>query len=313
MDKSITSSKHAYCIIAHQDSYCLESLICLLDDEKNDIFLLIDKKADKNLTLNLRTKRGGLNIIPDEERIDIRWGGLSQVKAELILFKAAVSNFHYSYIHLISGADLPLKTQEEIHDSFEKLPGNSNVLAFSEGEHIRKNVEFKTRYYHPYLEFQRFRHDGQVAHLIQDFTAKFSRKVSVCLQKAIGYKRNWKDLELKKGSQWVSISSEFASFLVENEKYILKRFKGVICPDEIFLHTMLYNSKFKDTIIDVSQKEIATIRKIDWERGNPYTWREKDFEELINSDALFARKFSSKEDKEIIDKIKSFLTIIPNP
>lgn len=232
---------------------------------------------------------------------------MSQVKAELTLFKAAVSNFHYSYIHLISGADLPLKTQEEIHGFFEKLPEDSNVLAFSEGEHIRRNVEFKTRYYHPYVEFQRFRHDGNIAHLIQDFTAKFSRKVSVSLQKAIGYKRNWKDLELKKGSQWVSISSEFASYLVENEKYILERFKGVICPDEIFLHTMLYNSKFKDTIIDVSQKEIATIRKIDWERGNPYTWRENDFEELINSDALFARKFSSKVDKEIIDKITAFL------
>lgn len=37
-------NKHAYCIIAHNDKFCLETLLNLLDDKRNDIFLLIDKK-----------------------------------------------------------------------------------------------------------------------------------------------------------------------------------------------------------------------------------------------------------------------------
>lgn len=39
------NGKHAYCIIAHTDYYCLTKLVSLLDDERNDIFLLYDKKS----------------------------------------------------------------------------------------------------------------------------------------------------------------------------------------------------------------------------------------------------------------------------
>ena len=36
-------------------------------------------------------------------------------------------------------------------------------------------------------------------------------------------------------------------------------------------------------------------RKIDWSRGNPYVWQENDFEELVNSPCLWARKFSEDQ------------------
>ena len=36
------------------------------------------------------------------------------------------------------------------------------------------------------------------------------------------------------------------------------------------------------------------MRLIDWRRGNPYVWRDEDYDELIHSDRIFARKFSSK-------------------
>ena len=35
----------------------------------------------------------------------------------------------------------------------------------------------------------------------------------------------------------------------------------------------------------------ANMRWIDWKRGNPYTFEDGDYEELIASDYLFARKF----------------------
>ena len=46
------------------------------------------------------------------------------------------------------------------------------------------------------------------------------------------------------------------------------------------------------------------MRLVDWNRGNPYTWQSQDYNELIASDRLFARKFSSKE-KELIEQIKT--------
>lgn len=298
--------KHAYCILAHQDEFCLKELINLIDDQRNDIFLHIDKKSAPELRLNLKTIKSKLNIIPEEKSIDVRWGGLSQVKAELILFESVLEKGQYSYIHLLSGADLPLKSRDYIYNFFNSIPLGSNVVAFSKGKAIEDNVNFKTQYYHPYVEYQKFRKDGNIIHLIQDLSAKIIRKVVVEFQKSLGIKRKWNNTEIKKGSQWISITQDFAKYLVENKNYILNKFKGVLCPDEIFVQTMLYNSPFKNTIWDYNDK-IPTIRKIDWTRGNPYTWKKENFEELINSDALFARKFNSETDKEIINLISAYL------
>ena len=37
--------KHAYLIIAHNNFYILKKLIALIDDERNDIYIHIDKKT----------------------------------------------------------------------------------------------------------------------------------------------------------------------------------------------------------------------------------------------------------------------------
>ena len=296
--------KHAYCIIAHADPFCLSTLIELLDNERTDIFLLPDKKSPRNLTESLECSKSNLHIIPYEERIDIRWGGLSQVKAELLLFENVLKTGKYAYIHLLSGADLPLKPQQKILDYFDSLPEGTNLVCFSHGPSIEENVDFKTRYFHPFVEYQRFRKEGNFLHLFQDLGAKGFRKLSVGIQRLSNFRRKWKDLTLKKGSQWISITQDFTTWLVDNKEYILKNFKGVICPDEIFVQTMLYNSPFRSTIRDYKGELDETVRLIDWSRGNPYVWRKEDFKELTESGALFARKFSSTTDKEIILKIK---------
>lgn len=297
------NQKHAFCIMAHDDTECLQVLLRLLDDENNTLFLHIDRKSDKINEELLKTNLSRLIIIPANARINVNWGGLSQVKAELLLFKKALNDGDFSYLHLISGSDLPLQSNKAIHGFFKDLPEGTNIVTFSHGKAIEENVDFKTRYYHPFVEYQKFRKDGNLYHFLQDMGAKSLRKIMVEIQKRTGYRRNYRDMKIKKGSNWVSITQDFARYLVENEKKILKMFRGVICPDEIFLHTMLYNSKFRDTIWDYSNEKGFKTRYIDWERGTPYVWQQEDYEELKSSGSLFARKFSSHKDKEIINLI----------
>ena len=65
-----------------------------------------------------------------------------------------------------------------------------------------------------------------------------------------------------------------------------------------------YVKLFKDKINKESKDEhLMAKRCIDWKRGLPYTYKIDDYQELMNSPAFFARKFSTKVDKEIIDKI----------
>lgn len=48
------------------------------------------------------------------------------------------------------------------------------------------------------------------------------------------------------------------------------------------------------------------MRSIDFQRGTPWIWREEDYEKLLESDMLFARKFDAKVDRNIIEKIKRY-------
>ena len=66
------SSKHAYCIIAHNDPALLKILIRTIDDKRNDIFLMIDKKADLNLFSDIKPQNSDLYFT---ERLNIKWGG----------------------------------------------------------------------------------------------------------------------------------------------------------------------------------------------------------------------------------------------
>ena len=107
------------------------------------------------------------------------------------------------------------------------------------------------------------------------------------------------------GAQWFSITHDFARYVVSKEKQIRRVFNKTICCDEVFLQTILMNSAFKENLYhkESDGDYVAIMRMLDWDRGTPYTWLKKDYEELINSEFLFARKFSETIDSEIIDKI----------
>lgn len=130
----------------------------------------------------------------------------------------------------------------------------------------------------------------------------------LALQKKIGVYRN-KEIEFQKGTNWFSITNELANYVVQQEVCIQELFKNTLCCDEVFLQTIVHNSKFKENLYHkVYDNDLCAIqREIDWTRGKPYIFRKSDFDELIASDMLFARKFNCIVDKEIIKMIQNRL------
>ena len=114
------SERHAYLIMAHNNFYILEKLLILLDDPRNDIYIHIDKKVSKFDFAYYKGLCKKAIVIYPQKHINVRWGTQSQVITELLLYKEACRNGPYQYYHLISGVDLPLKTQAEIHHFFEE-------------------------------------------------------------------------------------------------------------------------------------------------------------------------------------------------
>ena len=111
-------------------------------------------------------------------------------------------------------------------------------------------------------------------------------------------------LTFRKGANWFSITNDLVEYVLSNEKFINKIFKYSNCADELFLQTLVFNSKFKNKVYNKYNDEHKNIKRhIDWVRGEPYVFQYDDLNELKNSDCFFARKFSSKVDKKIIDNI----------
>ena len=280
-------NKHAYLIIAHNEPEVLSLLLSLLDDRRNDIYLHIDARSSnmyeqfKDFHLN----KSKLYVL--SHRIPVYWGDISQVEVEYLLFETALKTREYAYFHLLSGVDLPIKSQDYIHDFFHRYQGKEFVGFWNSAYH-KKDLDRKV--YRRYLFTKYFKGGPAVVHGV----TAFLRNIFLILQKITKYRRH-QEWTFKKGFNWVSITNEFCAYLVKQKPQVMKTFSQTLCPDEIFIQTVLWNSPFRQNIYNAELVCKGSMRAIDWERGNPYVWTRKNYRELKNSELLFARKFSSDD------------------
>ena len=269
--------KHAYLILAHNEWDLLRTLISCIDDERNDIFVHIDSKVWD--LPELHAEKAGLFMV--ENRVDVRWGDLSVVQAEYSLFEEAVRRGPYSYYHLLSGVDLPLKSQDYIHSFFDEHQGKE-FIGYTLTE-ITPEVVRKVQRWH--LFPREFRN--------ANFFKKALRAGFLRLQELFGIKRN-KDVEFKKGSQWVSVTDGMARWFLSHKVWAMKVFLNTFCSDEIVMQTLCWNSQYRENIFNTQADGLGCMRAIGWKDGELVDWAPEDYESLVASQALFARKFNSR-------------------
>lgn len=289
--------KHAYLIMVHTDATHLFNLIKALDDNRNDIYIHVDIKADIDLFKNIKTEFANLYFI--NERIDVRWGSITIIYAEYALFRASM-NKDYSRIHLLSGADFPLKSQDYIHDYFHN--NNYEYIDFENEKATTWEVHKKMRLYNFFLS------KITDKNIIVAILSNFFRRGLILVQLLLGINRKFSLNHLRKGSNWVSITPQFIKELVKHESEIKKEYRFTHCCDEIYIQTIAWNCGFQKMI-----SPLGNLRQIDFKRGNgknPYTYQDNndDYELLKNSDCIFARKFSSSKSKAIVEKLRALQT-----
>lgn len=284
--------KHAYCIIAHQDPLMLHVLVAMLDHPQNDVFIHVDKKVDIEPFLGAKTRWS--NVVYLKDRISVEWGSTSQIDGELLLFDYALYHGDYSYFHLMSGLDLPLQSQDYIHDFMDnKNPGREFVTVNRKDEELLRDLEYKTRYYHFFV-----RNLSDAQHSFSHYWYFYLHAVTIKIQQALGIRRKY-PFELRKGSNWVSISQQFVAYMLSEKNKLKSVFRKTLCADEIFLQTLLWNSPFREKLHQPEDKIHGNVRNIKWVNHKPYVWKKDDYESLISSRKLFARKFTS-QDKELL-------------
>ncbi len=281
--------KHAYLILAHNEFEVLNRLIESLDDVRNDIYIHFDAKVKELPTLAIKFSK--LFIL--ENRVDVKWGDVTVVEAELNLFEAASKNKSYQYYHLLSGVDMPIKSQDYIHQFFNSNQGKE-FIGFYTGD-ISKEIDRKVRRTHL------FSSSFRTSEGASDQLKRIARASLIRVQELIGYKRN-KSIDFKKGTQWLSISDGLVKLILKDKNKILRIYQNSFCCDEIVVQTICWNSVYKNKVYDYNDEGRGCMREIRWENNVIRDWEDADFEYLIQSDKLFARKFNSKS-INVVDKI----------
>lgn len=270
--------RHAYLIMAHNEPQLLDALLKALDNERNDIYLHIDAKAGFDCA-SYQPVFSKVHYI--QNRIDGRWGDFSLVEIEFALIRAAVQLGQYSHFHLLSGVDLPVKSQVFIHDYCNAHP---QTLFIGYAQNVT-NSELAWRSQHRFLYSRSFKSGSTIK--------KITRALVARIQSLVKYTRY--PLTVKKGSQWWSITSDFAKYLLDNEQQIRHYFQGTYCPDEMVIQTLCWNSPFRHKICSVTDEFHGCKRYIPWHNGSLMPFTDHDFTLMQHPDFWFARKFSSSD------------------
>lgn len=270
--------KHAYLIIAHDNFEVLKLLLEELDDSRNDIYLHIDQKV-KDIP-SFHTVYSSLILL--EKRMDVRWGSLSQIECEYLLLREAYnSNVMYDRYHLISGTHYPLKSQDELHDYFDSQR-NVEVLSFLKTSDYE--IDLKLNHYHILMRY--FKHKNvYLERLVQKIW-----HISLKIQKIFRLNRNSLNVT-KKANNWVSLTSRAVKYILSKEVFVLDRFSFTFCADEFFIPFLL-----DDNVEGFILKNEPNLLYNDFvDVSNPRVLTDHDFDFLVNSNYMFARKFSDSE------------------
>jgi hypothetical protein len=272
----------AHLILAHNGPKQLERLVNRLAHPGAVVYIHLDKKTDIGPFEHLQNYP---NVFFIKNRVKIYWGSYNMVEATLVAFREIMgSGKDYKFVNLLSGQDYPLKPQKAFHDFLNQNQGTAfmNYLVFETDWH---EAVSRINQYH----LNNFRIKGKY----------FFQKI---LNKMLPERTFPQSLTPVGRSQWFTIPLECANYIVEywysNKK--LRRFiKLTWAPDEFIFQTILYNSKFKDKMVN------ENLRFMKWSPGDvsPNTLTSNNASEILNSGKFFSRKFDMNLDPNVLDII----------
>ena len=284
--------RHAYLIMAHHKFDILEEVLKDIDDKRNDIFLHVDSKSKyfNSEKIARIVENGRLFFV---KRMNVYWGGYQQIECILSLLKAATDVGYHSYYHFMVGVEYPLKNQDYIHRFFAE----NNGYEFIGFDDYDKKFIDRVRYYHLFNSYAR--NNNLLTKLLNKF-----RLIAVGIQKKLNIDITRKyGVIFKKGNANWSITHELAIYVLSKKTEIEKIYKHSFCGDELFIHTIVYNSKFWERVYDHCHEYRSSMRMMTWD--DPYNqYHLKDLNALLTSGRLFARKIDGDDALELIHAIK---------
>ena len=284
--------KQAILITAYKN---IEQVIDIIDyfDNRFDFYIHFDKRSALDLSPLQRFPEKKVFVC---NTYPVYWGGVNHLKAILLLAGEALKNPENIFFHLVTGEDFPCKPLsffwENVDCTKDYIDAHPMPTQMWPGNGGMDRLD----YYNFYDLFNAKKIDKVIHGLVR-------------LQKLLKMKRSYPlgFPKLYGGSTYWSLSRKTLQYAVEytkSNKAFLDRMKFTFCPEELYFQTILMNSPFTSNVVN------DNLRYIDWvsgRGGKPAFLDKSDYEKIIASNKLFARKFhetGSQELKQLLIKRK---------
>ncbi|MCC3719625.1 beta-1,6-N-acetylglucosaminyltransferase [Rouxiella badensis] len=296
--------KKAFLICAHRPSRALSWCVEYLSSfDENIIIIHYDKKSNINDIKELNKD----NVFFTSNRVDVTWGGVSQIYATLQLLREAL-RYEFQYCFFISGEDVPAVSNEKINAILTEGNG-ANFIHYQDERNNFIDPYERCIYAYPAIFFSRK----------NDFISKVIKKSYKFIKPIFFKNKSFVKLmkdgyipKLYKGTNWFSLTYETTSWLIselDNNPYYLKAFDYSLCADEVFFHSLL---KTKDnlSLYHDTSKINDCLRYIDWKTGPqfPKLLNISDIESIRASDTFFCRKVDERMNDSDFAKFKDLVS-----
>ena len=207
------------------------------------------------------------------------WGGFGHVRASLKGIDYLVeSGVEFDYAVLLTGQDYPLRGADDLRRFFDAAEGRSYL------SHWR-------------LPFAPWGARGGLDRLEQRHVLGPARTHL----RLPGRRRLPDGLEAFGGSPYWALARPVVEWLhgfVRGRPDVVRFFEGVYVPDELFFQSIVLSSEHAESVVD------DNLRYIDWRATPaPKVLTTDDLPAMLASGALFARKFDTDVDSDVLDAL----------
>jgi hypothetical protein len=279
----VDTMKQVILIHAHKDLDQLNTLVGQLCDQDFHLYVNLDRKSAIDPA---RLHPAARLVAP---RVDVRWGGFSQVEATLNSLRQIIKQVaSFDKVVFLSAQDFPLLPNEGLKQELARVAGKELLDTRPVGPGGWP-VAFRYQYF--------YREGGGRAERLA--CALANRALRLCKRT----RRAPAGLVLYGGSSWWALSRECITELlarIEREPSIVRFFQTVLCPDEMFFQTLVMNSRFRGRVLS------QNFRYIQWPAHgsrNPKVLDEADFERIRASNAHFCRKLDSRQSAGLLHRL----------
>ena len=277
----------AFLVMAHNEPDLLRLQLERLTQDF-DVYVHTDKKAERLLSGSFpsssRIRRISSHRTP--------WGTTNFLRAELELIRTAMIRGYDRYV-LVSGQCVPLKSNRDIRDVLWKTRAaewiGSRKLESPEDDGFLQRV--KRVYWHAPWRYRGIR---KRLYWIVEYALEF-------FYRFLSHPRVLKG-DFYFGETWFALnhqSLERALRFGEEDADFSSAFRGARLSEELYLQTALRRVGTPDAHF------LPCISYTDWEKGpeTPRVLDMSDYEKIMASSHLFARKFTWAKSRELVERL----------